>query len=151
VLWLRFFLDHFGTQLFLKEPIVWQNAADTMSEQQSEAKQSGQTLLGWWIGLAVLILLAFILNWLDNTTELLPSHDGILPTRLMIVGLSGLILGISLFVKSKNTDILRRVGHLHKEDSYTIALMHRSCRSGPSGSAMQQKTNDLRFIAHYTD
>ncbi len=64
-------------------------------DQVAAATQSNvrKGLLGWFIVLGSIWLLGVVLGWFDNTTELSPSHEGVLQACFAIAGLSAFAAG----------------------------------------------------------
>lgn len=62
-------------------------------DQVSNAEQhkGNKRLLAWFIGLVALVLLGVALGWFDNTTELTPDHEAVLPGCFVLACLGGLI------------------------------------------------------------
>ena len=73
-----------------------------------EQLRMGKCIRGWLVGIGCLWVLYLVLGWFDNTTELSPSHDGVLLACFAIAGVSGLASGIVGTRNSKNMTVWRR-------------------------------------------
>ena len=79
----------------------------TAASGQSKAKNT--LPLGWFVGVAILLFLAFLSLLFNNTTELTPSHDRALNACLAVAALSGLVC-VGLCIRdSKEMTAPRRV------------------------------------------
>ncbi len=76
----------------------------------SPARRCPQTaaLRACFIGFGVLVLLFAGLGWLDNSTELTPSHDDVLQACFLVAGIAGLVSGAVGIYKSKGVVAWRR-------------------------------------------
>jgi len=70
----------------------------------------GKFGLIWFVGLVGLFVCSWVLSWLDDTTELTPSHDGVLQDCLWFAGLSGLASGGVAIWQSAKMAVWRRTG-----------------------------------------
>ena len=79
-----------------------------LTDTEAPSSANPPTPLGVYICVAAVLVLCLLLRWFDDSTELVPNHDGVLGACYIVAGLAGLLCA-GLMIRESKGSIAGRV------------------------------------------